>query len=111
MLLLPAIAPLLTKNNMYQHSRPFIVVTVYRPPDSSPDFFIHLENLLKKIDNENKEIYILGDLNCDLIRPNPDHSTKKLKSLLELYQLSQLIDNATRITMHSLLLLTILLPI
>ena len=84
------------------HSRPFIVVTVYRPPDSSPDFFIHLENLLKKIDNENKEIYILGDLNCDLLtEPNPEHSTKKLKSLLEFYQLSQLIDNATRITMHS----------
>ena len=53
------------------HSRPFIVVTVYRPPDSSPDFY-----------NENKEIYILGDLNCDLSKPNPDHSTKKLNSLL-----------------------------
>ena len=63
--------------------------------------FIHLENLLKKIDNENKEIYILGDLNCDLIKLNPDNPTKKLLSLLEIYQLSQLIDTATRITMHS----------
>ena len=33
------------------HSRPFVVVTVYRPPDTSPEFFIHLENLLKQIDN------------------------------------------------------------
>ena len=82
------------------HSRPFIVIVVYRPPDASPDFFIHLENLLKKIDNENKGIYILGDLNCDLIKPNPDNPTKK-QSLLEIYQLSQLVDTATRITMNS----------
>jgi hypothetical protein len=47
-------------------------------------FFINLENLLKEIDDENKEIYILGDLNCDLIKPNPDHPTKKLKSLFEI---------------------------
>ena len=54
------------------HSRPaFIVVVVYRPSDASPDFFIHLENLLKKIDNENQGIYILGDLNCDFSKPNP----------------------------------------
>jgi hypothetical protein len=52
-----------------------VVITVYRPPDASPDFFINLENLLKEIDDENKEIYILGDLNCDLIKPNPDHVT------------------------------------
>ena len=40
----------------------------------------------------------MGDLNCDLIEPNPDNPTKKLLSLLEIYQLSQLIDTATRIT-------------
>ena len=83
------------------HSRTFIVVTVYRPPDTSPEFFIQLQNLLKNIDNENKEIYILGDLNCDLIKPNPDNPTKKLLSLVEIYQSSQLIDTATRISMHS----------
>ena len=69
------------------HSRPFVVVTVYRPPDASSNSFIQLENLLKKIDNENKEIYILGDLNCDLFKSIPDHPTKTLKSLLEIYQL------------------------
>ena len=56
---------------------------------------------MKKVDNENKEIYILGDLNCDLVKLNPDNPTKKLLSLLEIYQLPQLIDTATRITMHS----------
>jgi hypothetical protein len=64
-----------------------VVITVYRPPHASLDFFINLENLLKEIEDENRAIYILGDLNCDLIKPNPDHPTKNLKSLFEIYQL------------------------
>ncbi len=51
--------------------------------------------------HENKETYILGDLNCDLLKSIPDHPTKTLKSLLEIYQLSQIIDKATRITRTS----------
>jgi exonuclease III len=62
-------------------------------------FFTSFENLLQTIDNENKEILILGDLNCDLLnKPNPNHPTNKLRSLFEIYQLTQLIDEATRIT-------------
>ena len=46
-------------------------------------------------------MYILGDLNCDMLKTNNDLNlpTKKIKSLYELYQLSQLIKQATRITM------------
>ena len=82
------------------HSKPFVVTTVYRPPSALSEFFDHFEKLIKAIDNENKEMYILGDLNCDLLRPDKDYNipTKK-KSLYELYQLSQLIDEATRVTM------------
>ena len=83
------------------HSKPFVVTTVYRPPSALSEFFDHFEKLIKGIDNENKEMYILGDLNCDLLRPDKDYNipTKKIKSLYELYQLSQLIDEATRVTM------------
>ena len=83
------------------HSKPFFVTTVYRPPSALSEFFDHFEKLIKGIDNENKEMYILGDLNCDLLRPDKDYNipTKKIKSLYELYQLSQLIDEATRVTM------------
>ena len=63
------------------HSRPFMVVTIYRPPDASNDFLTQFESLIKAIENENKEIYILGDLNCDLIKQNLDQNTKKLKSI------------------------------
>jgi hypothetical protein len=57
--------------------------------------------LIKAIDNENKEMYALGDLNCDMLKTDKDSNTptKKIKSLYELYQLSRLIGEATRITM------------
>ena len=49
------------------HSQPFLVTTIYHPPNStSNDFFLHFENLIKLIDDENKELYILGDFNCDM---------------------------------------------
>ena len=70
-----------------------MVVSVYRPPDASEDFFTSFGNLLQTINDENKEI-----LNCDLLKPNPNHPTNKLRSLFEIYQLTQLIDEATRIT-------------
>ena len=46
-------------------------------------------------------MYILGDLNRDMLKTDKDSNfpTKKIKTLYELYQLSQLIDEATRITM------------
>ena len=81
------------------HSRPFLVTTIYRPPNSTHDFFESFEKFIKMIDDENKEIYILGDLNCDMIKAEPDSATNKIKSLRELYQLSQLIKQATRVTM------------
>ena len=82
------------------HSKPFLVTTVYRPPNASADFFEHFENLIKAFDDENKEFYILGDLNCDMLKTgNENMPIKKIKSLYELYQLSQLIQEATRVTM------------
>ena len=79
------------------HSRPFLITTVYRPPDSSSEFFDQFEKLIKTIDDEDKEMYILGDLNCDMLKTDKESNlpTKKIKSLYELYQLSQLINEAT----------------
>ena len=65
------------------------------------NFFDYLEKLIKTIDDENNEMYILGDLNCDMLKRDKDSNvpTEKIKSLYELYQLSQLIDEATQVTM------------
>jgi hypothetical protein len=80
-------------------SRPFIVTTIYRPSNATAELFDHLEKLIKQID-ENKEMYILGDLNCNLLQEKSlfNIPTKKLDSLYELYQLTQLINEPTRIT-------------
>jgi exonuclease III len=48
------------------HSKPFLVTAVYRPPGALSEFFDHFEKLIKAHDNENKEIYIVHDLNCDM---------------------------------------------
>lgn len=77
---------------------------VYRPPNSSPDFFTHFESIIKAIDNENKELHVLGDLNGDQLKVTPDQPRKKLLLLYELYQLSQMINEATRVTMTSFLI-------
>ena len=83
------------------HSKPFLATTVYRPPSSLPEFFDDFEKLIKAIDNENKEMYILGDLNCNMLKTDKDANIPKMKikSLYELYQLTQMIDEATRVTM------------
>ena len=81
------------------HSRPFLVTTIYRPLNSSHDFFENFEKLVKAIDDENKEMYILGDLNCDMLKTESNTPTKKIKSLYELYQLSQVIKETTWVTM------------
>ena len=85
------------------HRKPFFVTTIYRPPNATAEFFDHLEKLIKQIDDENKEMYILGDLNCNLLEEKTffNMSTQKLYSLYELYQLSQLLKEPTRITIKS----------
>jgi hypothetical protein len=57
------------------NSQSFIISSVYRPPNSKTEVFLKIERLIQLIDNENKEVYILG----------------------ELYQLTQVIDDPTRI--------------
>jgi hypothetical protein len=76
------------------HSLPFLVTNIYRPRNASSELFDHFEKLIKAINDENKEMYILGDLNCDMLNTDKDSNvpTKKIKTLYELYQLSQLID-------------------
>ena len=46
-----------------------VVGVVYRPPKSNLEQFLYyLENLLNKLSKENKQIYILGDYNIDLLK-------------------------------------------
>ena len=66
--------------------------------------------MIGQIDNEDKETYILGDLNCNLQlldQTNLDNDAKHLLRILEIYQLTQLITKPTRITQRSKSLLDV----
>ena len=77
------------------------MVTWYRPPDSSVEIFSYFESLIGKIDAENVEFYVLGDLNYNLAAPQLDHNANLLSSIADVYSLQQLITDPTRCTESS----------
>ena len=82
-------------------SKPFLVTTWYRPPDSPVDKFNYFETLVGRLDAENVEYYLMGDLNCNFGSTVMDHNSTILTSITDLYGLQQLISEPTRITKSS----------
>ena len=58
---------------------------------------------MKLIDNEDKEFYLLADLNVNIL-DNSNNDTMNLFSIMEQYQLTQTITSPTRMTITSSLL-------
>ena len=58
---------------------------------------------------EDKELILVGDLNCDVYKLAPDPQTHKLQTLCCLYQLSQVINKPTRITETTATLIDLIL--
>lgn len=79
-------------------SRPFLVGTWYRPPSSSQQIFTLFEEIIDRVDSENSELYLLGDLNCNLLSDTPNSNTSELLNIFETYNLSQTISEPARIT-------------
>lgn len=88
--------------------KPVIVATWYRPPNSRANILEAFETLVSRIDCENKDIYILGDLNCDMLVDIPTGQTNTLRHICEVYQLSQIITQP-RVTIHSNILIDLIL--
>ena len=80
----------------------------YRPPGSPNSIFSPLETLIGKLDSENIEYYLMGDLNCDLYVNRYDNDTRKLLSITDIYGLQQLIAEPTRITPTSATLIDVI---
>ena len=79
------------------NSKSFIFSSVHRPPNTTVETFSKIERLIQLVDNENKEVYMLGDLNCNLLDSNLSN-VKMLQEIMQLYQLTQIIDDPTRVT-------------
>ena len=62
------------KNN---RSKNIVIASIYRPPHNNfNEFFQYLENCLIKVVKENKELYICGDFNFDLLKIGSDYNTQ-----------------------------------
>lgn len=91
------------------NSKAFNVTGAYRPPSCVDGFFENLENIIRTIDIESKEIIILGDLNCNYLRDRGDSQLSLLKQLSTIYHLKQLINEPTRVTQTTSTLIDIVL--
>ena len=58
-------------------STSFIISNWYRPPNSKLGLFDNFESFLFKCDLENKELILVGGINCDFCKiPSNSHSRR-----------------------------------
>ena len=82
-----------------KNSKNNVCGTLYRHPHYNFDvFFKYLESCLGTLAKENKEIYICGDFNFNLLQIDSDHFTQYFFNLLCSYGLLQHILQPTRVT-------------
>ena len=77
--------------------KPFFVTSIHRPPGKPVNYFSELESLFSRVESQNKESIIMGDINCDLNTPL-NNNTKHLNNILNSFGYSQLINDATKTT-------------
>ncbi|XP_068750911.1 uncharacterized protein [Montipora capricornis] len=89
--------------------RSFLICTVYRPLSATLDCFdTELRDALISAMPMNKPIYILGDLNCNLLNSS-DLASQALINFCASFNLTQLIRQPTRITESSATLIDVIL--
>ena len=76
-------------------NKPFLVTSLYSPHNTT-DHLNKIDSLIACIDIENKESIIIGDTNCDFIKPT--NYTTHLKRIIKNHRLTQLIEDPTRTT-------------
>ena len=82
----------------HKKSKPFLVGHIYRPPDSGIDWNEAFEDCIENVLKEEKEIYLLGDVNRDLLNRQIKTSWSEY---MEPFGLDQLVSEATRVTSTS----------
>lgn len=80
----------------------FTFICIYRPPQGNVNYFINVlnENLTIAKDRNYNEIFILGDINLNLLQHN-DNEIKDLINLMQSYSLFPLTTLPTRVTATS----------
>lgn len=81
-----------------KNSRPFLLCFMYRHPNSTVAWNESFENCIDKSMEEEKELYILGDFNRDLLNSN---IKRNWVEFITQFGLSQMVTQATRVTPRS----------
>ena len=89
------------------HQKPIVIGSLYRPQTEGVDYFDVLSEIVDGVINENKEVVLLGDLNCDFLKTNS--FTNHMKCFMEMYNFMQIVNKATRITPTSKTLVDVIL--
>lgn len=76
------------------NSKPFLICTVYRPPNVSSEWIDLLEEELSIAQTTGLELIMMGDINIDYA----SCTNNKWQNLVELFDLTQLVTEPTRIT-------------
>ena len=86
-------------SNVFQTSSNIIIGIVYRMPDSSIDIFNdRMTDILNKVNKDNKLLYMLGDLNIDLLKCEEHRLTSSFVDILYSNNVFPLITKPTRVT-------------
>lgn len=79
-----------------KHNKPFILVTIYNPPDAcKTEFSYALNELFMVLIKHKLQVIVTGDLNIDLLENTKQ--TQILRNMCRALNLTQLIDTPTRI--------------
>ena len=88
-----------------KNSKNVVIASIYRHPHDRVDiynnFINYLDCILTQLSKENKEIYLCGDFNSDLLKVDLLHNYAKFYDLLSSYGLVPFILLPTRITGNS----------
>ena len=81
-------------------TKPILVGFLHRPPDQSKFLDKHSTAISRRNTFDNREVYILGDLNINLINKQKHipNGIKRYKEFCSHYGLEQLISKPTRVT-------------
>ena len=88
--------------------KPIVIGSLYcRSQSEVPEYLDSLSEIMDDVTIDNKEIILLGDLNCDFLKKNP--VTSHMSSFMNMYNLDQLVTKPTRITPNSKTLIDVIL--
>ena len=82
-----------------KNAKSFLICSVYQPPSSTADWSEIFARQIEKSVDSNDEIYLMGDFNIDIKDDKPCNT--KIKHVIEINDLHQLINKPTRVTAHS----------